>query len=81
MIVLGALNNSKIPGYLTWIKTYNHVMLSNPKHISTPPFYVDIINGIFPHLIFNKETTNPDEMEIKDNLVLNGMTLAAAEDI
>ena len=46
--VLGVLNNSPNPGYLTWIKPSNHVMLSNPKHVNTPPSYVAIINGIFP---------------------------------
>ena len=30
---------------------------------------------------FLKETTNPDEIEIKDELVLNGMTWAAAYEI
>ena len=29
-------------------------------------------------LNFLKETTNPDDMEIKDELVLNGMTWAVA---
>ena len=32
-------------------------------------------------LTLKKETTNPDEMDIKDKLVLNGMTWAAAENI
>ena len=30
---------------------------------------------------FFKETTNPDEMNIKDELVLNGMTQEAADEI
>ena len=30
-------------------KTYNHVMLSNPKHVSTLPYYVATINDIFPN--------------------------------
>ena len=46
----------------------------NPKHVSTIPYYVAIINYIFPNWIFFKETTNPDEMEIKDKLVFDGMT-------
>ena len=28
-----------------------------------------------------KETTNPDKMKIKDEIVLQGMTQAAADDI
>ena len=32
-------------------KPYNHVMLSNRKHISTLPYYMAIINGIFPNRI------------------------------
>ena len=39
------------------------------------------INGIFAKLNFKKEITNPDEMDIKDKLVLNGMTWAAADNI
>ena len=31
--------------------------------------------------LLKKETTNPDEMHIKDELVLNGMTWAAADEI
>ena len=60
------------------MKLYNHVMLSNPKHVSTLPSYVAIINGIFAKFTFKKETTNPDEIKIKDELVLNGMTWAGA---
>ena len=41
---------------------------------------MDIINGIFPNF-FLKETTNSEEIEIKDELVLNGMTWEAADDI
>ena len=47
VLVMGVLNNSPNPGHLTWIKPSNHVMLSNQKHVSTLPSYVDIINGIF----------------------------------
>ena len=72
-LVLGVLNNYPIPGQITWIIPYNHVMLYNPKHVSNLPAYVDIINGIFFKLAFKKETTNPDKMDIKDELVLNGM--------
>ena len=63
-----------IPGYLTRIETYNYVLLPNPKYVSTLPSYVAIIN-------LKKETTNPDEMEIKDALVLNSINWAASEDI
>ena len=81
MLVLGVLSNSPNPGYLTWIKPYNHVMLSNQKHVSNLLSYVDIINGIFPKLNFKKETTNPNDMKIKDELVLQGMTQEAADEI
>ena len=56
-------------------------MLSNPKHVSTLQSYVAIINGILPKLTFKKETTNPDEMDIKYALVLNFMTWKAADEI
>ena len=42
--------------YKPWLpkldKSYNHVILSNPKHVSTLPSYVDIINDIFAKLNF-----------------------------
>ena len=53
-------------------------MLSNPKHVSNFPSYVAIINGIHPKLTKKK---NPDEMDIKDKLVLNGTTWSAVEEI
>ena len=81
VLVLGVLNNSPNPGYLTWIKPYNHAMLSNPKHVSTLPSYVAIINGIFDKLNFFKETKNPDDIDIKDKLVLNVTTREEADDI
>ena len=45
----GCVENTIITGYLNWIKPYNHVMPSIPKHLSTLPSYVTIINGIFPN--------------------------------
>ena len=42
-------------GDLTRIKPSNHVMLSNQKHVSTIPSYMDIINGIFPNLLKKKK--------------------------
>ena len=48
--VLGIFNNSSIPGCLTWIRPYNHVTLPNPKHVSTFPSNVPIINSIFAKL-------------------------------
>ena len=30
-------------------KSHNHVMLSNPKYVSTLLYYVAIINGILPN--------------------------------
>ena len=52
-------------------------MLSSHKHVSTLPYSVDIINGILPKLTLKLETTHPDEIKIKDELVLHGMTRAA----
>ena len=49
VLVLGVLRNSLKPGYLTWIKPYNHVILSNQKHVSTLQYYMTIINGILPN--------------------------------
>ena len=56
-------------------------MLSNPKHVSTLPSSVDIINGIFFKSTIKKEATNPYKADIKDGLVLNDMTWEAADDI
>ena len=33
-------------------KPYNHVMLSNPKHVGTLPSYVAIIKGILPNWLY-----------------------------
>ena len=81
MIDLGVLINSPNPGYITCIKPYNHVILSNQKHVSTLKSYRAIINGIFAKLNKKKKTTNPDEIKIKDELVLQGMTQVAADEI
>ena len=47
--------------------------------------YSSILRGyrksIFPKLTFFKETTNLDKMEIKDELVLNGKTWSASDNI
>ena len=59
----------------------NHVMLSNQKHVITLQSYGAIINGIFAKLNLNKKTINPNKMKIKDELVLQGMTQAAGEEI
>ena len=56
-------------------------MLSNQKHVSTLQSYVAIINVIFAKLNLKKETTNPNEMKIIYELVLQGMTQAASDDI
>ena len=56
-------------------------MLLNQKHVSTLQSYGAIINGIFAKFNLKKETINPDEMKIKDELVLQGMTQAAAENL
>ena len=34
-----------------------------------------------PNLLRKKKTTNPDKMDIKDKLILNGMTWAVADQI
>ena len=56
-------------------------MLSNPKLVNTLPFYMAIINGILYNLNVKKKATNPDKMEIKYKLVLNGVTWAALDKI
>ena len=56
-------------------------MISNPKHVSTLPFYVDIMNGIFTNWLLKKETTKPNYMEIKYDLVLNGITCSESDEI
>ena len=43
------------PWLLNMDKAYNHVMLSNPKHVSTLQSSVTIINGMFPNVIFKKK--------------------------
>ena len=50
VLVMGVLNNYPIPGYLTCIRPYKHVMLSNQKYESTLPYDAAIINGIFSKL-------------------------------
>ena len=56
-------------------------MLLNQKHVSTLQYYGAIINGIFAKLNIKKETINPNEMNIKYELVLQGMTQVAADKI
>ena len=61
-------------------------MLSNQKHIKPETYkYSSILHGYNKWYItkFNleKETTNPDKMKIKDELVLQGMPQAAADEI
>ena len=56
-------------------------MLSKPKHVSTLPSYVAIINGIFAKLTKTNIKPNPDNMDIKDELVLHEMTWEAADEI
>ena len=36
---------------------------------------------VYYQIDLKKETTNPDDMDIKDKIVLKCMTLAAADDI
>ena len=55
-------------------------MLSNPKYISNLPSYMAILNSIFAKLT-KKEATNPDNMDIEDELVLNGTTCATSDEI
>ena len=40
-----------------------------------------IISYIFPNSLFFKETTNPDKMEIKYELFLNGTNWSSAGEI
>ena len=53
--VLGVSNNSPIHSYITWIKPYNHVMLSNLKHVITLPSYMAIINDKFSKFTSKKK--------------------------
>ena len=68
VLVMGLLNNFPIPGYLTWIKTYSHVMLSNPTHVSTIPYYVAIINDIFPNWLLKKKQQTQTRWRLKTSL-------------
>ena len=45
----GFVEKSPIPGYLTGINPYKHIMISNQKNVSTLTSYVDIIIGILPN--------------------------------
>ena len=81
MLVLAVLSNSPYPGLPNLEKPNNHVILLNQKHVSTLQSYGAIINGIFPKLNLKKETINPNEMKIKDELVLQGMNPAKADKI
>ena len=56
-------------------------MLSNQKHVNTLQSYGTIINCILPKLNLKKETINPNDMKTKDELILKGMTQAAADEI
>ena len=56
-------------------------MILNQKHVNTLQSYGAIINDIFSKFILKRETTNPDEMKIKYELVLQGLTQAAADEI
>ena len=81
LLVLDVQNNSPNPGYLTWKKT------QQPRYVIEPETckYSSILRGYnkwyIAKLNLKKETTNPNEMKIKDELVLQGMTQAAADEI
>ena len=56
--VLVVVNRSPKSGYLTWTKPSKNVMLLKPKHVSTLPSYMAVINGLFPNWLFlNKQQT------------------------
>ena len=77
VIVLGALNNYKHPGYTTCIKFQPRyaIKLETYKYSSILSGY----NKMYMLQIdFKKETTNPDNMKIKDELVLNSMNWESA---
>ena len=78
---MGVLNNYRNPCYLNWIKTYNIIMLFNPKHVIALPSYMSIRNGIFDKFALKKETKKPDKMEIKDKLVFYVMNWESADEI
>ena len=58
-----------------------------PRYVIEPETckYSSILRGYtkwyIAKLTFKKETTKPDKMDIKDELVLHGMTWAAADEI
>ena len=56
-------------------------MLSNQKHVSTLQSYGGYNKWYISKLSLKKETINPNEMNIQDELVLQGMTRAAEEEI
>ena len=45
----GCVEQLSGPWFPNLDKPYNHVMLSNPKHVSILPYDVAIINGISPN--------------------------------
>ena len=59
-VCTGCVENPPKLWLLNLDKPYSHVMLSNPKHVSTLPSYLTINIGIFSKLTFKKETTNPE---------------------
>ena len=60
-------------------KHNNHIILSNQKHVIIIQSYGAIINGIFSKLNLKKEKTNPNEIKIQDELVLQGTNQASAD--
>ena len=68
-----------------WLPNFNKTL--QPCYIIKPETfnYSSILNGYDKWYIllidFKKETTKPDEMKIKDELILTGMTQAAVDDI
>ena len=69
----------------TWLP--NLEKTQQPRYVIEPEIckYSSILRGYnkcyIAKLNLKKETTNPNEMKTKDELVLQGMTQAAADDI
>ena len=67
---LPSLEKTQQPRYFIEPETYNYSSILRGYN----KWYISKLN-------LKKETTNPDEMKIKDELVLQGMDQAAADDI
>ena len=81
VLVLDVLSNSPNLGYLTWKETQQPSYVIKPETCN----YSSILHGYnkwyISKLNLKNETTNPNEMKTKDELVLQGMNQASADEI